>query len=139
MTARAYLSQAAQLKRRIGYIKERIAEIREEMVSIKALRYDRDVVQVAPRPDPLVDYLDRLRQEEERLGTLGMEYTDKVGEICTRIMDVTPGLYSDVLYRRYICGQNLHVIADDLNYSYVWICKIHGKALLEFARLHPDI
>ena len=139
MTAKEYLSQAATLKRRIGQLENRIEELRTEASSPKAIRYDKDMIQSSPSGDGLVTYMIRLEKEEKKLLSLKLEYLDLYDEIRKRIAEVMPGIYSDILFMRYLENKTLVQIADELNYSYEWVCKLHGRALLAFLRKHPDI
>ena len=139
MTAKEYLSQAATLKRRIKQIEDRIEELRTEASSPKAIRYDKDMIQSSPSGDALAKYMIRLDHEERKLIQLKERYLDIHEEIRNRILLVRPDLYSDVLYMRYLEGKSLVDISEELLYSYIYVCKLHGRALLEFARKNPDI
>lgn len=139
MTAKEYLSQAATLKRRIKQIEDRIEELRTEASSPKAIRYDKDMIQSSPSGDALANYMIRLDHEERKLIRLKEQYLDIHEEIRNRILLVRPDLYADVLYMRYLEGKSLVDIAEELLYSYIYVCKLHGRALLEFARKNPDI
>jgi DNA-directed RNA polymerase specialized sigma subunit len=139
MTAKEYLSQAATLKRRIKQIEDRIEELRTEASSPKAIRYDKDMIQSSPSGDALANYMIRLDHEERKLIRMKEQYLDIHEEIRNRILLVRPDLYADVLYMRYLEGKSLVDIAEELLYSYIYVCKLHGRALLEFARKNPDI
>ena len=139
MTAKEYLSQAATLKRRIKQIEDRIEELRTEASSPKAIRYDKDMIQSSPSGDALTNYMIRLDHEERKLIRLKEQYLDIHEEIRNRILLVRPDLYADVLYMRYLEGKSLVDISEELLYSYIYVCKLHGRALLEFARKNPDI
>lgn len=139
MTAKEYLSQAATLKRRIKQIEDRIEELRTEASSPKAIRYDKDMIQSSPSGDALANYMIRLDHEERKLIQLKERYLDIHEEIRHRILLVRPDLYADVLYMRYLEGKSLVDISEELLYSYIYVCKLHGRALLEFARKNPDI
>lgn len=139
MRAKEYLSQAAVLKRRIKQIEERIEELRAEVSSPKAIRYDKDMVQSSPTGDALATYVGRLEQEQTELLRLKTEYLERREEIRRRLVNVNPDLYSDILYMRYLEQKSLGQIADELSYSYEWICRLHGRALQEFTRTYPDI
>ena len=139
MTAKEYLSQAAVLKRRIKQLEDRIEELRTEVSSPKAIRYDKDMVQSSPRSDVLASYMIRLEREKSKLLKAKDNYLDLYAEIRQRIIQVMPGIYADVLYMRYLEQKTLVQIADELNYSYEWICKLHGRALLAVSRLFPKL
>lgn len=139
MTAKQYLSQAAVLKRRIKQVTDRIEELRTETENPKAIRYDKDLIQKSATGDALANYMIRLDKEEQRLYNLKESYIDKYIEIRERISEVRPDLYADVLYMRYLENKTLVIIADELNYSYEWVCRLHGRALQDFSRRFDDI
>lgn len=35
----------------------------------------------------------------------------------------------DILYKRYVKHLTLQQVSEELNYTYEWICKLHGRAL----------
>lgn len=43
--------------------------------------------------------------------------------------------YYQVLHKRYIQYKSLEQIAGELNYSWRWVCKLHGRALQAFERV----
>lgn len=139
MTAKEYLSQAAVLKRRIKQLEDRIEEIRTEVASPKAIRYDKDMIQSSPSGDALANYIIRLDKEEKKLISLKERYLDLYEEIRQRLILVAPGIYSDVLYMRYLEGKSLVTISEELSYSYEWTCRLHGRALQAFSRKFPGL
>ena len=138
MTAKEYLGQAALLRRRIKQVEDRIEEIRTEASSPKAIRYDKDMIQSSPAGDALAKYIIRLEAEERKLIRLKVQYLDTWDEIRKQLAAVTPGIYSDLLYMRYLEEKSLAQISEELNYSYEWTCRLHGKALHAFAQSFPD-
>lgn len=139
MTAKEYLSKAAVLRRRIKQVETRIEEIRAEVSSPKAIRYDKDMIQSSPSGDALANYVIRLDTEEQKLIRLKEQYLDMYEEIRQRLIAVNPDIYSDVLYMRYLEEKPLTKIAEELSYSYEWTCRLHGRALLAFSRTFPDL
>lgn len=139
MTAKEYLSQAAVLKRRIKQLEDRIEEIRTESSSPKAIRYDKDMIQSSPTGDALANYVIRLEKEESKLLKLKEHYLDTYEDIRIRLISVNPDIYSDVLFMRYLEQKPLGQIAEELNYSYEWTCRLHGRALQAFQRSNRDI
>ena len=136
MTAKEYLSQAAALKRRIKQVEDRIEEIRTELSSPNAIRYDKDMVQSSPTSDAFANYVIKLEKEESKLLKLKEQYIETYEEIRVRLISVNPDIYSDLLYMRYLEQKTLVQIAEELNYSYEWTCRLHGRALLAFSRIY---
>lgn len=139
MTAKEYLSQAAVLKRRIKQLEDRIEEIRSEVSSPKAIRYDKDMIQSSPTSDAFANYVIRLEKEESKLIKLKEQYLETYEDIRVRLISVNPDIYSDLLFMRYLEQKTLVQIAEELNYSYEWTCRLHGRALLAFLRNNRDI
>lgn len=139
MTAKEYINQAAELKRRIRQEEDRIKFIRSEMESPRPIRYDKDMIQKSASGDAMERYMIKLEKEEKRLLKLKEKHIDTFHRIRQRIMRVQPSLYADVLYMRYLEGKTIGAIANELHYSYEWTCKIHGRALQDFSRRNPDI
>lgn len=44
-------------------------------------------------------------------------------------------LHYQVLHRRYIMGETFEQIATEINYTYRWVCIIHGRALEAFQKV----
>ena len=139
MTAQEYLNQAAELKRRIRQEEDRIKFIRSEMESPRPIRYDKDMIQKSTSGDAMERYMIKLEKEEKRLLKLKEKHIDTFHRIRQRILRVRPGLYADILYMRYLEEKSFNTIADELCYSYEWTCRLHGRALQDFARRNPDI
>ena len=139
MTAKEYLSQAAVLKRRIEEVEYRIEQIETEMSSPKGVRYDKPMIQSSPTSDSLAYYVARLQNEKEKKQKLKDDYLDMYHKLECQINCIMPELYCSILTRVYLQHKTLVVVSKELNYSYVQMCRLHGFALLTFARTYPDI
>ena len=138
MKAKEYLSQALRLKRRYQNALEELEYIRNMASGVTAIRYDKDQIQSSPRNDQLALYMVRLESAENRALRLSEEYFSKYEQIRMYIDMMSPQLYADVLYLRYIQGEKLWQIADELQYDYDYIRSVHGKALHEFGECFPE-
>lgn len=132
MTAKQYLSQIRRLRHLIKREQDQIADIRSMAESVGAIRYDKDPIQSSPANDAMPNYIIQLTEAEARAKQRIEEYLELVMTIRTQLDQITPGLYSDILYMRYIEGKNLYRIAEELNYSYEWVRHTHGRALQKF-------
>ena len=45
--------------------------------------------------------------------------------------------YKNILYFKYIKGENLTKVANKIGYNYKWTCQLHGQALMNYRNLHP--
>ena len=138
MTTKEYLSQAMRYKRRYEMAMSEVEYVRSMADGVKAIRYDKDQVQSSPKNDQMVEYMIRLERAEDRAFNASEKYFEAYVTIQTQITMISPQLYSDVLWSRYIQGQRLWQIADEMNYSYGYIKHIHGLALLEFGKVFRE-
>lgn len=139
MRPKEYLSQAQRLKKRYESALEDLEYIRTMADGVGAIRYDKDRVQASPENDRLADYMIRLERAESRVLHAAETYFSAYEDISGKIGKIMPGLYSDVLYLRYIRGMQLMDVAEDLNYSYEYIKHIHGLALVQFGKRFPEV
>lgn len=133
MTAKEYLSQIIELRKRIKSKEELLAEIDEMMTSIGAIRYDKDMIQSSPRNDQIDNALIKKDELEAQIWKDITEFMSVSVMIETQITQVQPEIFSDVLRERYVKGKSLKQISKDLVYSYSRIRTVHGYALREFA------
>lgn len=72
--------------------------------------------------DRLLDLEEEINREVDRFADLKQEAADML----KRLED--PKHY-EVLHRHYILFESLEKIAGDMDYTYRWICILHGRAL----------
>ena len=127
--------RARWLRDQIERIGDKIFRLREEMTSTGAIRYDKISVQSTPEGDPLLKYITRLTDAEEKLVRLQAEYYEAYTTIAKQIDSIEPELFRQILSLRYLEDMTLHQIADRLRYSYEYIRNRHGAALKKFAEV----
>lgn len=138
MSPKEYLSQVQRWKRRYETALERIQYIRSMADGVKAIRYDKDRVQSTPEGDQMAEYMVRLEQAEGRAKRDAERYFNAFETISKQIIMISPQMYADVLWLRYIQGKKLWDIAEELNFSYGYTKHLHGLALVEFGKCFPD-
>lgn len=62
-------------------------------------------------------------------------FVDKKREASALLERLENPLHYQVLHKRYVLFQSFEKIAGDLNYTYRWVCKTHGRALQEFDKI----
>lgn len=139
MKPKEYLMQALKYKRKYKHALEDLEYIRSMASGVTAIRYDKDQVQTSPESDQMANYMIRLEKAEARALKASEDYFDFYEKIRAQINAITPQMYSDLLYLRYIKGERLFEIADELNYDYDYIRSIHGKALHEFGEIFQEV
>ena len=134
MTPKEYLSQYQQLNREIDCLleeKERWTSLATRVTPSQSEggrgsgnlngRIPSAVEKIMETEDKINSRIDRLVELRE--------------EIEMRLQNLPDGKQKEVLYRRYILCQTLERIADKMNYSYMQICRINGRALQEFGKM----
>ena len=83
---------------------------------------------------PLEESLDRIKEIEKDCSKKLQELLIKKYLVENKIEQLEQPNKS-ILYLRYIRGNTLNKISNEIGYSYDHICKLHGKALKEYADL----
>ena len=122
-----YLRSYKDHVRRVNRISEEIKELREMMMSTKAINYDG-----MPHGSGGQGLIDELKRER---GLRIMTYQD----IARRIKKLRSRNEDDVLFYRYIKGMEWYEIAETMSYSERQIHRIHGKALAHFQLPEKDV
>lgn len=76
----------------------------------------------------LIDLEEEINREVDHFADLKQE----AGDMLKRLED--PKHY-EVLHRHYILFESLEKIAGDMDYTYRWICILHGRALQCFQKV----
>lgn len=76
----------------------------------------------------LLDLEEEINREVDRFADLKQE----AGEMLKQLED--PKHY-EVLHRHYILFESLKRIAADMEYTYRWVCILHGRALQVFQKV----
>ena len=122
-----YLRSYKDHVRRVNRISEEIKELREMMMSTKAINYDG-----MPHGSGVQGLIDELKKER---GLRILTYQD----IARRIKRLKSRNEDDVLFYRYIKGMEWYEIAETMSYSERQIHRIHGKALAHFQLPEKDV
>lgn len=139
MTGKEYLSQYRRLKSRIKGKKAQVAELRESLLELRAIRYDLDKVDSSPSGDNILNGLIKLEDKCDSIARDITAMTELSDEITNRIGRMKSPVLMDLLTRYYILGESFEQIAVGLNYSYKTVLNYHGEALIEFEEVNEDI
>lgn len=112
---------------------EQIEEIRTRATSVGVIRYDKISVQTSPR-NAMESFVIQLEKAEKKQLEVLSEYYSTYANIQSQIATISPEIYRQILTLRYLDGMKLERIADRLNYSDVYVRKLHGRALQAFAK-----
>lgn len=120
---RAYRTHGRRIKR----IQAEIAEIRSMKLYPSV---NNDGMPHGSSQSDLSGYAAKLNEMENELYREGMDEVVAYNSIMECINSIPDNDERDVLFYRYIKGEQWWKIAELMNYSERWIYKLHGKALM---------
>ena len=131
MTAKQYLQQAFQMKKKIAAIQADILRLEAAATdcspNLTGMPHSSSPSQsrMADIVCKIIERKDALQKKMEELEILAKEVAYKIS-----LLDNEE--YRTLLYKRYVEGAEWEDIAMDLYYSERWVYKLHIKALKEF-------
>ena len=134
MKAKEYLMQIKRLDSIISNKQEEVARLEELVTSTNALSTG-DRVQSSGTQDKLGDTVSKICDLKRELALDIARLIEVRGEIIKVIDQVEDADLIDLLYKKYYQFKTWEKIACDMNYTYRWVTKLHGKALAEVQRI----
>ena len=129
---RSVLNAVIVAKMETDHLITEIEEIREEMRTVKAIRYDIDRVQTTPT-NPLEEAIIRLEERGEKLNRRLAVENEKLDKAERLIMLCSKPERRSILIQRYIARHGIQRIADDMNYDNSSVYRIIREAVAEIA------
>ena len=134
MTAKSYLNQIKHMDAKIARRKLELFELRDQLGSLRAIDYSADKVQGGNRQDRNADLLEKIERlsaeiEKETEELIGVRY-----KILQEIEQLENGIYTELLYKRYLESKSMAQIAQEMGYAEGYIRRMHGLALTDFEK-----
>lgn len=130
MTVKEYLQQYTRLNREIDRLMEE--KKRWEDLALKvAPGYDGSSGSGTGRiqaVEQIDEWEQRIDQKVDQLVALREEIEGVIGKL------KNPD-FQTLLRLRYINGYTWELVAVEMHYSYQWVCKLHGRALLQLKQM----
>ena len=134
MTPKEYLAQIGDLNAKINQRLAERDELKSMMYQLGGGGSSERVQTSAKNEAPFVRLVERLETLENEISSLVDNYVDKKTTIIEQIQSMENKNYMNLLYKRYVEGKRLELIAVEMNYSYLYTRQMHGKALLDFGK-----
>ena len=115
-------------------LKEEIDTLREMVVSTGAVQQQERVMSSGAQ-DRMAETICKINEKEEEWNQLMREFALARAEVIISIQKLNNTDYEQILYKRYCQSKKWEEIAMEMNYSYQWVCKLHGRALLEIEKV----
>lgn len=134
MTAKEYLRRIKTDDLRINQKIKEYDNLSKRSTSLGSMDYSAVRVQTSPDGQGFTKTIDKLVDLQREINEDIDRYYDNRQKKIREIQSLDRAEYIEILYRRYVEGQPLEVIAAEMGYSYHWACHIHGEALKEFEK-----
>lgn len=123
-----YLKMYQEAKKEIKSIELSIEELNTFMFNVTQT-INPAKVQTSPEPDSITDLIAKKDSLMLKLNIRQTEALEIMKNVMRAIETVDNSLQHSILVRRYITGVSLEDIADELNYEYSWLTRLHNRAI----------
>lgn len=130
MEAKEFLRQYQEALTDIRNLEAEAEEIESLAMSITAST-DGERVQSSGRKDRMADLAAKAADLELEIMDMRTDALHKLQAVEKTIGKVNNKEYRQILHRKYIESNTWERIAVEMNYTYRWITRLHGKALVE--------
>ena len=138
MSVKDFLNKIRKIDLLINEKLDEVSELRDRLTNITA-NTENERVQTSMQGDKFGATIAKIVDLEEKINadidTL-VEYKRVARELIEKLDDDVLKL---ILYKRYFSGKTFEQIAVEINYSWRWTCKLHGKALQKLNKYKEDI
>lgn len=133
-TAKEYLGQVRHMEMQIRDLQDEIKRLKELAVGISALNCDEKVLSSVSQ-DKMANTVCEIDEKVRELDEKVREFVRIRSKVMETIHMLRNDEYEHILYKRYCLMKKWEEIALEMNYSYQWVCKLHGRALKEIEKL----
>lgn len=134
MSPKEYLLQIQKLNSKIHQRRQQLSELKSTLYGLKGTGIGEKVQTSAAADAPFVRIFEKFETVESELSTLVDELVEKKNLIISQINSMENTNFLNLLYKRYVEGKRLNVVAEEMNYSYRHASRMHGWALVEFGK-----
>lgn len=130
--AKVYLQEIRRMDARIDQETDELSKLKERLSGVRGVDYSRPRVQSSPKSGdaPFVDDVVRITEMEKELNGLIDERLRRISQI----QQMEDNKDVSLLYKRYVEGKSMQVIADEMYYNEGYIRQLHGTALRHFEK-----
>jgi hypothetical protein len=135
--AKDYLQTIADLDERIDMMESEKSDLKDRLQHITpTLSFDKGSGG-GGQQDKMASAIARIVDLQKLIDDHVDEYIDKKKEALELLDKMENPTYMTVLHRRYFLHHTFERIASDMNFTYRWVCVLHGRALQEFDKVMP--
>ena len=134
MTAKSYLQQIKRCDIKIDSGVEELSRLNALATRVTSAMSG-DVVSRTRNNDTLGDTVAKIIKLQEDIDREVDRYVDLKREVTELLDRMENPVYYQILHSRYILYKTWEQIACDMDFTYQWVCELHGRALQEFGKL----
>ena len=134
MTAKEELRQIKMLDERIENNTEELARLKSMATKVTSVMSGESVSRTR-NTDTLGDTIAKIIKLQDDLNREVDRYVDLKREANELLSRLENPIYYQILHSRYILYKTWEQIACDMDFTYQWVCELHGRALQEFGKL----
>lgn len=133
LTAKEYLLQVRRKEAIINRLRCDKENLRQILYSLGGAQ-DGERVQTSRNNDRFGSIYAKIDEKDCMIARRIDELIDFKVKVSDEISTLSDPKYIEILHRRYVRFQSFEQIAVDMGYSYRYVTKMHGYALLEFQK-----
>lgn len=131
LTAKEYLREIRILDKRIDQKQREFDTLKRGRTYVGGMDYSQERVQTSAGQG-FVGLSDKLVDMQREINGDIDQFNDIRHARINQIQQLSRIEYMDILFRRYVQYQSFETIASEMQYSYNYVCNLHGEALREF-------
>ena len=132
MTAKEYLQEIQKYDR---YIEQKQIEFDNLYImrgGSGGIDYSKERVQTSPDGQGFTKVSDRLVDLQREINVTIDRFLQIKHDRIDEIQRLSKVEYADILFKRYVEYKSFEQISYEMNYTYRYVCNLHGHALKEF-------
>lgn len=128
MNTREYLNQIQRYDRVIRNKYVELEQLEAHATGLSSFSYG-DRVQTSGSQDKIGDLVAKIVDLQSEIADTTKEYLEKKTQVIKTIDSVKNSVLYDILFKKYVEGKTLDIIADEIGYSYQRIKELHLSAI----------
>lgn len=137
--AKEYLMSIALLDAKIDARVSEMDELKDRLLHITAtLSPDKGSGGAGGTQDKMAGTMARIVDMQRQINADIDALIDRKDAALKMLDSMKNPVHMTILHRRYFLHQPFERIATDMNYSWRWVCKLHGRALQELEKVMQD-
>lgn len=133
--AKEYLLSVKRLDAQINVRLSELEELQDKLKHITPVLSTDKVSGGGGVQDRMADAVARVVDLQQTINADIDRFADMKQEALTLLDRMENPVYMTLLHRRYFLHHSFEKIASDMNYTYRWVTRLHGRALQEYEKL----